>query len=257
MRHRHRIAFTLVELLVVIGIIAMLIAFLLPSLQQARLQAKRVQCASNMRQSMLALINYAMNTQNKEFPFNNPEGVVGSTYNNNGYDDEWAVPWNGMEGQSNWRGYLIKYRYAVAKVLGCPFLDGAISTAGNWYETPADQRSAYPYVYLGPGVDLYRTAVYVTGLDSYNRKPRKFRYKHVHPILIDPFPVQTVGPTAFMVPHKLIVSWYQGSFGEAWANQRDYDQNVGWADGHVTFHAVRRVPAGVYCHLFDHNWDDY
>jgi prepilin-type N-terminal cleavage/methylation domain-containing protein/prepilin-type processing-associated H-X9-DG protein len=63
--------FTLVELLVVIGIIAVLIALLLPALGRAREHAQSVSCMSNLRQINLALLQYANDNKLTLPPYGN------------------------------------------------------------------------------------------------------------------------------------------------------------------------------------------
>ena len=94
---RRRTAFTLVELLVVIGIIALLISVLLPALNSARKQADRVKCLSGMRQLGNAYFLYA-NENKGMWP------VARHTWNHTGPS---PVGW--LSRDKRWHDYIGKF----------------------------------------------------------------------------------------------------------------------------------------------------
>jgi len=111
---RRRRAFTLVELLVVIGIIATLIAMLLPALNRARDQARILRCMSNMRQLTIAWTMYANDSKGKFCGSNTP--VMG-----NPKEFNWVTvdPSGKDTVQSLEAGALYRYINTV-EVYGCP-----------------------------------------------------------------------------------------------------------------------------------------
>jgi prepilin-type N-terminal cleavage/methylation domain-containing protein/prepilin-type processing-associated H-X9-DG protein len=115
MRNR-RNAFTLVELLVVIGIIALLISILLPALNSARAAANKVACASNLRQIGHAFVMYTQ-AYNGVMPGTNPthpNAAIGDGYS---YAPDYA--WMLLTEQ-----YFGEYKgvagTAAARIFRCP-----------------------------------------------------------------------------------------------------------------------------------------
>ena len=99
--------FTLVELLVVIGIIALLISILLPSLNAARRQANAVKCATQLRELGNSFRFYAIDNRNYY-----PPALMNSTtilYNIDGVDYPQTLPGGTRRYGAYWFNFINKY----------------------------------------------------------------------------------------------------------------------------------------------------
>lgn len=127
---QQRKGFTLVELLVVIGIIAVLIAMLLPALKRAKEAAQRTGCMSNMKQLITAQRMYAEDWKGR-LPFVNSAGMANDWKAGSGnapgwlYLDQTIIDGNNEQAikEELKRGALYKYLKS-AKVFKCPMDDG-------------------------------------------------------------------------------------------------------------------------------------
>lgn len=242
-------AFTLVELLVVIGIIAVLISLLLPTLSKARQSAYRTQCASNQRQMLLGMEMYKVAYKGKVPPYVPDANMVGSLILRHEYGD--FVSWNnpavkpflgdpgsnkeGRRGSltEGWTGFGTAYHKGYIKdgrIFYCPvavyynYQDSWLGRPGAFKETNWD-RLYGGYVYRIGGIgSVNALRPYQSDIDDekhFARRAVAGRFKGVKSLTMDHFGYNPYVPAN-------------------WPHQRPYGFVVGWSDGHVTFEVMDR-----------------
>ncbi len=244
MRHkRNTRAFTLVELLVVISIIALLVAILLPSLATARDQAKNAVCKTNLKQQLLAF-NMYVEDHDEDYPTDYtildalgdpyPSGTYGAWGGKVGvgssYTRRLLNPYMGRTGEVSRTS-----KDSNIKVFLCPADEG-----GNFNSLDSGDPPAKAPVDFKPGFWTAWGTSYLPnpGARGSSYRPEWMIEKKVT-IISRPARFVIVGDWSFSSVHA---AWYGSNSGGPYTYAYTHNKNengwgnVGFADSHVGFH---------------------
>jgi prepilin-type N-terminal cleavage/methylation domain-containing protein len=191
MRNRRR-AFTLVELLVVIGIIAVLIAILLPALNRARRHAQMATCMSGQRQLVSALLMYCQDHKGTfpggsgHFYWRDDSGnVQGPTYRSDGatYNPSATNPYSCNQDEMAGTTFLAKYVKGSKKIPACP-AEQELQTKGTFWPNNFWTGYWYPMSLVYKPREIWDSSA-TTGIPQTPQKITSVKYPTQKVVIID------------------------------------------------------------------------
>ncbi|MCD4831968.1 MAG: prepilin-type N-terminal cleavage/methylation domain-containing protein [Anaerohalosphaeraceae bacterium] len=232
-------AFTLVELLVVISIIAILLAILMPALGAARSQGKAIVCKSNIRQLVLANTGYA--TENNGFYVPAASDMwISAGFLRGGYHRWHGVRKNGYEPFEPSKGLLVSY-LADGKVKECPKRVKFVDDQTNYEKGCGGY--GYNMTYIGSRIwsDSYTKYAYeTTARDSKIGQPAQtlmFADCAISNYEQDLIEYSFAEPPFTVYKGQPITSFYMSPT----IHFRHRDKaNIGWVDGHISAKAMAK-----------------